>query len=65
MLAAGLLGLGTLLAGCQWLVPQQAIPTDEPGSTGEGHTPSPTLPIDQPSEAPRLSPSIEIPPPID
>ena len=64
-LATALLGLGSVLAGCQWLVPQQAIPTEQPGPTLEGTTASPTLPVHQPSEASRLSPSLEIPPPVD
>jgi hypothetical protein len=63
-LAAGLLGLGWLLAGCQWLLPERSVPTEAPGPTQEGPTASPTLLLEQPSEAPRLSPSLEIPPPV-
>jgi hypothetical protein len=63
-LATGLLGLGSLLAGCQWLLPERSVPTEVPGPTQEGPTASPTLLLEQPSEAPRLSPSLEIPPPV-
>ena len=65
-----LLGVGSLLAGCQWLLPERTVPGTEPRPTVEGPSsafpaPLPTLPLGQPSEAPRLSPSIEIPPPVD
>ena len=63
-----LLGLGSRLAGGQGLLPDRPVPGTEPGPTVEGPTASPallpTLPLGQPSEAPRHSPSIEIPPPI-
>lgn len=65
-IAAGVLVLASLLAGCQWLMPERSVPGVQPGSTFEAAaTPAPTLPILSPSEAPRVSPSLEIPPPID
>jgi hypothetical protein len=48
-----LTGVVTVVAGCDLLFP-----------AGSGATPNPTLPAPA-TGAPRLSPSIEIPPPID
>jgi hypothetical protein len=63
--ALAVLLLSTVLAACQWLRTPGTSPDTQAASPASSPSAAPATLPGLPSEAPRLSPSIEIPPPLD
>lgn len=68
-----IVAIAAALAGCQWLLPQPGDSSDPTSPAPAATAPAATAPASSaprslpviPSDAPVLTPSIEVPPPID